>query len=167
MELTPQQSNCLFCKSYSVYKKKGTIIYENQDAYAFLNYKPSNFGHSMIVVKPHITSLRDLQYPVLNQFFEAIENTYEQLVKIITNNPQSIMDYYNLLITEPPEPESIECARLQIKNGIPSSPPKGFNWGMNYGYQAGQRVSHLHIHLFPRYKGLGIATAMRKHLNKN
>jgi len=31
--------------------------------------------------------------------------------------------------------------------------PDGFNVGINDGEQAGQTVSHIHIHLIPRYKG--------------
>lgn len=31
--------------------------------------------------------------------------------------------------------------------------PDGFNIGVNIGYDAGQTIFHLHIHLIPRYKG--------------
>ena len=31
--------------------------------------------------------------------------------------------------------------------------PDGFNIGINIGEAAGQTISHLHIHLIPRYKG--------------
>lgn len=31
--------------------------------------------------------------------------------------------------------------------------PDGFNIGINDGFDAGQTVMHLHIHLIPRYKG--------------
>jgi diadenosine tetraphosphate (Ap4A) HIT family hydrolase len=31
--------------------------------------------------------------------------------------------------------------------------PDGFNIGMNIGYDAGQTIFHLHVHLIPRYKG--------------
>ena len=84
MIIDNQDSNCVFCTSYALYKTQNKIIYENEGAYAFLSYKPSNFGHSMIVVKPHIISLRDLQSPTVNLFFNAIENTYCALKKIIT-----------------------------------------------------------------------------------
>jgi diadenosine tetraphosphate (Ap4A) HIT family hydrolase len=36
---------------------------------------------------------------------------------------------------------------------------------MNCGYAAGQRIAHLHMHVFPRREaGLGVVTAMRHHL---
>jgi len=31
--------------------------------------------------------------------------------------------------------------------------PDGFNIGVNIGYDAGQTIFHLHVHLIPRYKG--------------
>lgn len=31
--------------------------------------------------------------------------------------------------------------------------PSGFNFGVNQGISAGQTISHLHIHLIPRYAG--------------
>ena len=31
--------------------------------------------------------------------------------------------------------------------------PDGFNIGINVGDDAGQTISHVHIHLIPRYKG--------------
>lgn len=31
--------------------------------------------------------------------------------------------------------------------------PTGYNVGVNVGYDGGQTIMHLHIHLIPRYKG--------------
>jgi len=31
--------------------------------------------------------------------------------------------------------------------------PDGYNIGINIGYDAGQTIMHLHVHLIPRYKG--------------
>ncbi|AJA49163.1 HIT family protein [Clostridium pasteurianum DSM 525 = ATCC 6013] len=31
--------------------------------------------------------------------------------------------------------------------------PSGYNVGVNVGYDAGQTVMHLHVHLIPRYEG--------------
>lgn len=44
----------------------------------------------------------------------------------------------------------IEIARQEIQKKFE---PDGFNIGINIGEAAGQTISHLHIHLIPRYKG--------------
>lgn len=31
--------------------------------------------------------------------------------------------------------------------------PDGFNVGVNIGFTAGQTITHVHVHLIPRYKG--------------
>ncbi|AWZ48596.1 HIT family protein [Clostridiaceae bacterium 14S0207] len=31
--------------------------------------------------------------------------------------------------------------------------PSGYNVGVNVGYDGGQTIMHLHVHLIPRYKG--------------
>ncbi len=33
--------------------------------------------------------------------------------------------------------------------------PEGLNVGWNHGWAAGQKVNHLHVHVFPRYGGDG------------
>lgn len=45
---------------------------------------------------------------------------------------------------------AIQTARTQIDTEYA---PDGYNVGVNDGVAAGQTVSHLHVHLIPRYKG--------------
>jgi diadenosine tetraphosphate (Ap4A) HIT family hydrolase len=44
----------------------------------------------------------------------------------------------------------IELARREIAR---DHRPDGFNVGINVGAAAGQTVSHLHVHVIPRYTG--------------
>ena len=46
--------------------------------------------------------------------------------------------------------KGIEIAKREIEKQYQ---PDGFNIGINVGAAAGQTVSHLHVHLIPRYKG--------------
>ena len=46
--------------------------------------------------------------------------------------------------------KGIEIAKREIEKQYQ---PDGFNIGINVGDAAGQTVSHLHVHLIPRYKG--------------
>ena len=46
--------------------------------------------------------------------------------------------------------EAVSVVRKEIEG---SRSPDGYNVGMNLGAAAGQTVSHLHLHVIPRYDG--------------
>jgi diadenosine tetraphosphate (Ap4A) HIT family hydrolase len=157
------QENCIFCNSYNEDKKK--IIWENQEAFSVLNNKPSIPGHALIVTKQHITDLNEISGSMLEGFIHAIPQTFKSIQEIYETNPEKIVDFYKDLIINPPEDKSGFFAVQMLNHPHLLVKPIAYNWGMNYGYEAGQRAIHLHIHLFPRREmGLGLATAMRKHL---
>lgn len=159
------QQECIFCSSYSGDKKE--IIWENKGAFSVLNYKPSIPGHTLIVTKQHITDLNKITGSVLEEFIHAVPQTFEAIQRIYEKKPEIISEFYQELINNPPEAKSSFLAKQMLNHPHLLVKPVAYNWGMNYGYEAGQRAIHLHIHLFPRREiGLGIATAMRKHLAK-
>lgn len=68
---------------------------------------------------------------------------------IITKRHTS--NYFDLTLEE-----QIDCIKLLNRfKGIVQEKynPAGFNVGININESAGQTVSHVHIHLIPRYKG--------------
>ena len=159
------QENCIFCNSYNEDRKK--IIWENQEAFSVFNYIPSVPGHSLIVTRQHVTDLNNLTGSVLEGFIHAIPQTFKSIQEIYETNPENIVEYYKDLIINPPEDKARSFAKQMLNHPHLLVKPIAYNWGMNYGYEAGQRAIHLHIHLFTRREeGLGIATAMRKHLAK-
>jgi len=157
------QEECIFCNSY---KKDNTkVIWENKEVFSVLNYKPSIPGHALIITKQHLTDLKEVTGSILEDFIHAIPQTFEAIQLIYEQDPESIEEFYEELIRNPPEFSSRQFAEKMLKHPHLLVKPIAYNWGMNYGYEAGQRAIHLHIHLFPRREtGLGIATAMRKHL---
>ncbi|MHA2094381.1 MAG: HIT family protein [Candidatus Hodarchaeales archaeon] len=158
-------TDCLFCNSYQENKNKKIILFENNDAYTVLNYKPSVPGHSLIIPKQHVVDLKKINGLVLENFIHAIPLTYEAIRKIYDEIPTRIIEYYQSLVVQPPEPESKIFAEKMLNHPSLTIRPISYNWGMNVGYEAGQREVHIHIHLFPRTgSGFGIATAMRKHV---
>lgn len=40
-----------------------------------------------------------------------------------------------------------------LENSLGDHKPDGYNIGVNIGEAAGQTITHLHIHVIPRYKG--------------
>ena len=162
------QEECIFCNSYKEYRKRKLIIFENKEAFSVWNYKPSIPGHVLIITKQHITDLKEIEGSVLEDFIHAIPQTFEAIQEIYEKKPDIIERFYKDLVINPPESKSRTFAEQMLNHPHLLIKPIAYNWGMNYGYEAGQRAIHLHIHLFPRREmGLGIATAMRKHLTKN
>jgi diadenosine tetraphosphate (Ap4A) HIT family hydrolase len=158
---------CLFCSSFQENRVKNLILFENTHAYSVFNYKPSVPGHSLIIPKRHIINLKKLKGEILDNFFQAIPLTFDRILELYEQQPEKISVYYKSLVASPPEPKSKEFALKMLQHPHLSLKPNSYNWGMNVGYKAGQREKHIHIHLFPRREnGLGIATAMRKHLKK-
>ena len=140
------------------------MIFENDQAYSILNYKPSVPGHTLIIPRQHIVDLKELTGSVLENYIQAIPLTFETLSIIISEEPQRIRSYYLSIVQEPPEPQAKIYAQQMLTHPFLSVKPTSYNWGMNVGFKAGQREGHIHIHLFPRRgNGLGIATAMRKY----
>lgn len=59
----------------------------------------------------------------------------------------------SLLEASSEELNTIMAAIIKAQNFLKKEvSPDGFNIGINEGYAAGQTVSHLHIHIIPRYK---------------
>ncbi|MFW9852526.1 MAG: HIT family protein [Candidatus Thorarchaeota archaeon] len=157
------QEGCIFCDSYKKDNKK--VIWENKEVFSVLNYKPSIPGHALIITKQHLTDLKEITGSILENFIHAVPQTFEVIQTIYEQKPETFKEFYKELIKNPPEIKSSQFAEQMLKHPHLLVKPIAYNWGMNYGYEAGQRAIHLHIHLFPRREmGLGIATAMRKHL---
>lgn len=45
----------------------------------------------------------------------------------------------------------VDKVKRQLDSGAPA--PDGYNIGINCGAAAGQTVTHLHVHVIPRYRG--------------
>lgn len=162
---TQIEHECLFCNSYKENKVKNLIIFENTHAYSIFNYKPSVPCHTLIIPKQHIVGLKRLKGLILDDFIQAIPKTFDKIQEIYDLKPEIIASYYESLVHSPPESKSRIFALEMLQHPHLNVKPNSYNWGMNVGYKAGQREKHIHIHLFPRRgNGLGIATAMRKHL---
>lgn len=64
---------CLFCK---IARKEidARIIYESDDAVAFLDIFPHAPGHSVIISKSHVESIIDLPEKGVGPFFSAVKH---------------------------------------------------------------------------------------------
>src|SRR3989338_158213 len=68
-------NECVFCK---IIKREipADIIYENNEVLAFLDIKPVNFGHTLVIPKKH---------------YEKMENTPDDTVSAVFANAKKLM----------------------------------------------------------------------------
>lgn len=71
--------DCIFCK---IAKKEATakILYEDENAIAFLDVMPSAPGHTMVIPKRHAPTLIEFSDAELAALFAAVKKTDELLV---------------------------------------------------------------------------------------
>ena len=87
-----------------------------------------------------------------NKYAYAVYDKYpvtEGHILIITK--KHIKDYFE---ASEKEKEAIFSLMEEAKNFLDQKyEVDGYNIGLNCGYEAGQTIMHLHMHLIPRYEG--------------
>ena len=64
--------NCLFCRIVSG-ELPATIVYEDDNAVAFLDHRPLFPGHTLLVPREHVETLGELPTKILAPYFEAAQ----------------------------------------------------------------------------------------------
>ena len=64
--------NCLFCRIVSG-ELPATIVYEDEDAVAFLDHRPLFPGHTLLVPRQHVETLGELDTKLVGPYFEAAQ----------------------------------------------------------------------------------------------
>ena len=64
--------DCLFCRIVSG-ELPATIVYEDDDAMAFLDHRPLFPGHTLLVPRQHVETLGDLDTRLVGPYFEAAQ----------------------------------------------------------------------------------------------
>lgn len=72
-------ADCIFCK---IAKKEipSNFIYENEDFFAFLDIKPRNLGHTLVIPKKHYRWVWDVEEEyskVVNKIAKALKKAME------------------------------------------------------------------------------------------
>jgi histidine triad (HIT) family protein len=70
--LSMSEDKCLFCRIVSG-ELPATIVYEDDNAIAFLDHRPLFPGHSLLVPRVHVETLSDLPVKLVAPFFEAAQ----------------------------------------------------------------------------------------------
>ena len=64
--------NCLFCRIVSG-ELPATIVYEDDDSFAFLDHRPLFPGHTLLVPREHVETLGELPAKLVAPYFEAAQ----------------------------------------------------------------------------------------------
>lgn len=65
--------DCLFCKIVKQDEVPSSKIYEDEDVYAFLDIRPTNPGHTLVVPKQHFVNLYDMSEESLYQVMSVVK----------------------------------------------------------------------------------------------
>ena len=65
-------TDCLFCRIVSG-ELLATIVYEDDNSFAFLDHRPLFPGHTLLVPREHVETLGDLPTEIVAPYFEAAQ----------------------------------------------------------------------------------------------
>ncbi len=108
-------NDCVFCRIVTG-ESPASVVYEDDVVLAFLDIRPVNPGHAMVIPKLHAASLADLDEATGRHLWTISQRTAAALRR-----------------------SGVKC--------------EGVNLFLADGEAAFQEVFHVHLHVFPRYKG--------------
>lgn len=65
--------DCIFCDIINK-KSKAEIIYENEDVISFLDIRPMNLGHTLVIPKVHYENFLSVPNQQMNKLIESTQN---------------------------------------------------------------------------------------------
>ena len=67
-----RDDNCLFCRIVSG-ELPATVVYEDEDSFAFLDHRPLFPGHTLLVPREHVETLGELPVSLVEPYFKAAQ----------------------------------------------------------------------------------------------
>jgi histidine triad (HIT) family protein len=67
-----RDDNCLFCRIVSG-ELPATVVYEDENAVAFLDHRPLFHGHTLLVPREHVETLGELPVSLVGPYFKAAQ----------------------------------------------------------------------------------------------
>ncbi len=110
-------SECIFC-DILVGKAPANFVYQDELCGAFMDIRPVNPGHVLVVPRRHAVLLTELD-----------EASARQMMRVAQHVDAALRG------------SGVRC--------------EGVNLFLADGRAAGQEVMHVHLHVFPRYRGDG------------
>lgn len=123
------ETNCIFCKITS-----GEIpcdkVYEDEQTFAFLDIKPTNPGHTLVIPKNHHTSVSETPNETLGAMMSTVK-------KVANTFPSAVetSDYNIWVNTGPVAGQVVFHAHIHV---IPRHPGDGYELWHGNPYNEGQ-----------------------------
>ncbi|KAI8965857.1 HIT-like protein [Daldinia sp. FL1419] len=105
-------------------------------SFALVNLKPLLPGHVLICPRQPHKRLTELSAPELTDLFQAVQRVQRMLARHYFTSPSS---------------SSSSSSKQEGGSGTPEA--GSFNIAIQDGAEAGQTVSHVHVHVIPRIRG--------------
>ncbi|OTB07497.1 hypothetical protein M426DRAFT_317803 [Hypoxylon sp. CI-4A] len=121
------------------------VFFATRHSFALVNLKPLLPGHVLVCPRTPHRRLTELSAPELTDLFQAVQRVQRMLAR----------RYFSAS----PEELEIDAAPRKTINGdgkhhADGTPEAGsFNIAIQDGAEAGQTVSHVHVHVIPRIRG--------------
>ena len=64
--------NCLFCRIVSG-EVPATVVYEDENSFAFLDHRPLFPGHTLVVPRVHVETLGELSPLLIEPYFKTVQ----------------------------------------------------------------------------------------------
>ncbi len=117
-----QDADCIFCK-IARGEAPASVVCEDERTLAFLDIRPINPGHALVIPRAHAAMLSDLQPEDGSEIFRT-----------------------GMRVAAALRASGLRC--------------EGVNFHLADGEVAGQEVFHVHLHVYPRHAGDGVALKM-------
>ncbi|KAI0008058.1 HIT-like domain-containing protein [Xylariaceae sp. FL0662B] len=119
------------------------VFLTTPSSYALVNLKPLLPGHVLVCPLKSHKRLTDLSAPELTDLFQAVQRVQHMLARHYFHNS-----------APPPPPSDSQPESSDSKPSADGTPEAGaFNIAIQDGFEAGQTVPHLHVHVIPRIRG--------------
>ena len=82
--------DCIFCR-ISKKKEPASIIYEDKDAIAFMDIRPVNRGHALVMPKKHYRDLLEMPPEEVGHLFKDVQKVALRIKKVTGADGISIM----------------------------------------------------------------------------
>ncbi len=165
------EADCIFCRIVRQ-EIESSIVYEDDYVISFMDIRPCNKGHLLIVPKTHCRNLAEMKLEEAQQMFPVAQKLSAAMRRVAAAAPATtttalVENRATTAAVE--EPQNVEEEKHEEKANTQENEENNNTENskrqaqeikleaialvMADGEAAGQEIFHSHLHLIPRYRG--------------